>query len=235
MLKLIVTGLVGRMGGRIAALARDDRRFGLLAGVVRGDEDAHAAHVPVVREEALGGLLARADVLIDFTEPAASVRFAGLAAAARTPVVIGTTGLSARQVGRLRAASRRTAVFFSPNFSPGMTVLFALAQAAAAALPGYDAGIREVHHTAKKDSPSGTALRLAEAAGRPGRRVPVVSQRLGAVVGDHTLTLAGPAERLELTHRAESRDAFARGALDAAAWVAGRKPGLYDMRRMLGI
>jgi 4-hydroxy-tetrahydrodipicolinate reductase len=115
-------------------------------------------------------------------------------------------------------------------------LMLSLARQAARALKDYDAGILEIHHTRKKDSPSGTALRLAEAVrqGRPGD-VQISAQRLGDVVGEHALIFAGPDERLSLSHSAQSRDVFARGALDAAAWVARKKPGLYDMLDLMGL
>ncbi len=162
---------------------------------------------------------------------AATGRRRGLAAAARRAAVVGTTGFNQVQLAQIRAASRRIPVFLSPNFSPGVHALGLLLQAAASLLADFEAGISETHHSRKKDAPSGTALRLARVImeARRGGAPAIVSQRLGDVVGEHTVTFAGPFERLELTHRAHSRDVFAQGALRAALWVGGRKPGLYDM------
>lgn len=234
-LRLIVCGANGRMGRRVLELAAGDARFELVAGVDLVRDGAGA--VPLLSPEDLPLHVPRADALVDFSEPSGSLGFAQAAARGRKPIVIGTTGFSAAQAARLKALARRTPVFLSPNFSLGMNLLFHLARIAAAALPGYDAGVSETHHALKKDAPSGSALRLAEAVrrARPRAPVPVVSLRLGTVVGDHALSLAGPNERLELTHRAESRDAFVRGALQAALWVRGRRPGLYDMQEMLGL
>jgi 4-hydroxy-tetrahydrodipicolinate reductase len=163
------------------------------------------------------------------------VRFASQAAAARKPAVIGVTGFSPVQLAQLKAASRRIPVFLSPNFSPGVHALGVVLRAAASLLKDYEVSISETHHSRKKDAPSGTALRLARILmeARRGAAPAIVSQRVGDVVGDHTVTLAGPCERLELTHRAQSRDVFARGALRAALWVRGRRPGLYDMTDLL--
>jgi len=209
------------MGRRVAALAESDRRFAVAAGFDKGDDPAPR--------------LKGADVLIDFSVPAASVRHCRLAARARKPIVVGTTGFSSRQMAAISRAARGTAVFLSPNFSPGMNVLARLAQEAAAALPGYAASILDVHHALKKDAPSGTARLLARSVrlGAPRMKISTVSQRLGTAIGDHALTLAGPFERIELVHRAESRDLFAKGALETALWVMGRKPGLYGMDDLL--
>ena len=156
----------------------------------------------------------------------------------RKPIVIGTTGLSDAQQGLLRAASSAVPILYSPNMSVGVNVLFELAQVAARRLgPAYDVEVVESHHHAKKDAPSGTAKRLAEllAAARlhPGKAVPIHSVRAGQIVGDHTVILAGPSERLELTHRAQVRELFAEGALRAARFIVTQPPGLYEMSHVL--
>lgn len=224
--RVVVAGASGRMGSQVVSLLAGDRRLTLAAKILHRTSP-----------EAAASALAGADVLIDFTEPRASVALAAAAAAARTPAVIGTTGFSPAQRRALERHARRIPLFVAPNFSVGVHVLCALAARAARALAAFDAGVAETHHAAKRDAPSGTALRLAAAvrAARGGKEaVPAVSLRLGDVVGEHTLTLAGPFERLELTHRAHSRAVFARGALEAALWLRGRKPGLYGMHDMLG-
>lgn len=220
-LRLVVTGATGKMGAMVAELAAKDAdaRFEVVAALSRSGPDI---------EEALGG----ADVVVDFSAPEASVEYARAAAAARKAAVIGTTGLSNAQKSALAAAARRAPVFYAANFSAGVAVLARLAKEAVQRLPKWEKAIVETHHSQKKDAPSGTALRLAEAAGGG---VPIASQRVGDVVGDHTLTLAGPFERLELTHRAHARSVFAKGALEAAAWTFGKKPGLYGMDDLLGL
>ena len=223
-LKIAICGATGRTGSRVAALADSDRRFLVAARFGR----ANASRL----DAALEGCGA----VIDFTAPEATTRFAAACARARVPFVTGTTGLSGAQRARLEAAATRTPVFAAANFSRGVAVLLRLAAEAARLLPGYDAAIVEAHRRGKKDAPSGTALRLAESvmAGRRDRRpVPTSSLRVGDVPGDHALTLAGPGERVELAHRAESRDVFAEGALEAALWVARRRPGLYGMSDLL--
>jgi 4-hydroxy-tetrahydrodipicolinate reductase len=199
---------------------------------------------------------AKSDAVLDFTTPAASSGLAEITAQARIVHVIGTTGFSDPELARLQAASRHAVIVKSGNMSLGVNLLAALVKEAAKLLPNYDIEIVEMHHRMKVDSPSGTALLLGEAAAR-GRGVTLreheirardghtgartdgaigfASIRGGTVVGDHTVTLAGPYERIELTHRAEDRMIFARGALAAARWGQGKKPGLYAMSDVLGL
>ena len=202
-------------------------------------------------------LLIEADAIIDFSSPAASVELAGLAAQARIADVIGTTGLSEEDLDRIDAAARHAAIVRSGNMSVGVNLLAALTRRAASALKDdFDIEIVETHHRMKVDAPSGTALLLGEAAaegrgvslkdhsarGRDGLTGPrrkgdigFASLRGGTIVGDHSVIFAGPAERVELTHRAEDRLIFARGALHAALWARGKKPGLYSMADVLGL
>lgn len=226
---------IGRDAGRLAGLDE--------AGVTVGDD-------PAV-------LFAGTDAVIDFTVPAATADFSALAAQARTAHVIGTTGLSPAQQSAIDKAARHTAIVQAANMSLGVNLLLALVERVAATLDdSFDIEIFEMHHRHKVDAPSGTALALGRAAAS-GRDVPfddhaVLSReghtgprrrggigfatlRGGDVVGEHTVHFAGPAERLELTHRAGSRDIFAVGAVRAALWTAGRPPGLYAMRDVLGL
>lgn len=198
---VLICGASGKMGARVRALAEADKRFGV-----------------VLHPDA-------ADVLIDFTSAEGCVKYAEAAARAKKPYVSGSTGLSSEQSKKLRIISKKIPVFHAPNFSPGVHVMAKLVSLAAKALPDWDRSLVDIHHKAKKDAPSGTARRLAAAAGG----AEIVSLRTGDVVGDHTLSFAGPLERLELTHRAHSRDVFARGALEAALWLKGKRPGLYGM------
>lgn len=200
------------MGLRVSALARKDRRFAVVS------------------------LFDQCDAVIDFTAPAASVGFARQACRAGKPVVIGTTGFTKAQYAQILACARRVPVFLAPNMSPGVNLMYRLAAEAAKFLPRYKASILETHHIHKKDAPSGTALRLAEAVRQSlgGRaKISIASKRIGSVVGEHTLTLTGPDESLKITHHARSRDVFARGSLEAALWVRRQKPGLYEMLDML--
>jgi 4-hydroxy-tetrahydrodipicolinate reductase len=198
-----------------------------------------------------------ADGIIDFSTPAAAIELAALAAQARIVDVIGTTGLSKDDLERIAAAARHAVVVRSGNMSVGVNLLAALTRSAARALgEDFDIEIVEMHHRMKVDAPSGTALLLGEAAaggrgddleqasvrgrdGQTGARrsgdIGFAALRGGTVVGDHTVIFAGGGERIELSHKAEDRAIFARGALRAALWAKGRKPGLYSMADVLEI
>lgn len=240
-LRVIVNAASGRMGSQVAALAAADARFVVAGCVFRagGSRLESNAHRGLVLEpKDLAAQLAKADAVVDFSTPEASVAVAAAAARARKAAVIGTTGLSSAQKQAIKKCAKTAPLFLSPNFSFAVNLLFWLAGQAARRLPDYEAGIVEVHHSKKKDAPSGTALVLGEAvtrARRDGRAVPTASQRLGDVVGEHMLTLAGPFERLELSHKAHSRALFARGSLEAALWVAAKKPGVYDMQDLMDL
>ena len=238
------------MGRTIASLALHDfdSVFSIVAALEAQGHEAigHDLAGVLGRSSSLGvkveadaqAAISKGDVLIEFTMPEVTVGHVQLAQELRKPMVIGTTGLSDAQQATLRAASKTIPVVFSPNMSLGVNVLFELAQLAAQRLgEGYDAEIVESHHRAKKDAPSGTAKRLAEVIASARKQltdaVPVHAIRAGDIVGDHTVILAGPSERLELTHRAHNRDVFARGALKAAQFVVTQKPGLYDMSHVL--
>ena len=234
------------MGRTIATLALQDfdAVFSLAAALEAAGHDALGRDFGTVlgRSSALGvkvvddakAAISRGDVLIEFTTPEVTVAHTQFAQELRKPMVIGTTGLSDAQRTMVQEATKVIPIVLSPNMSLGVNVLFELAQLAAQRLGlAYDVEVVESHHRQKKDAPSGTAKRLVEvlAAARkqPASAVPVHAVRAGDIVGDHTVILAGPAERLELTHRAHSRDVFAQGALTAAAFVAKQRPGLYDM------
>ena len=202
-------------------------------------------------------LLAQADGLVDFTIPAATIVLAEVAAKRGLVHIIGTTGLTPENDKLITVAAQRSAIVKSGNMSLGVNLVAALVRRVAKALDDdFDIEIVEMHHNKKIDAPSGTALMFGRAAaqgrgidldqhsergrdGHTGARergaIGFASLRGGTVVGDHTVTFAGPAERVELTHRAEDRMIFARGALKAALWARGRQPGLYSMADVLGL
>ncbi|MER9233791.1 4-hydroxy-tetrahydrodipicolinate reductase [Mesorhizobium sp. M0622] len=264
---LVVVGAAGRMGqaliraihtipgARVAgAIERAGsphigKDAGELAGVGRLDVAIGDDPLPA---------FAKADGVLDFTTPAATVEFAGYAAQARIAHVIGTTGCSAEDNARIAAAARHATIVKSGNMSLGVNLLAVLVEQAARALDAddFDIEILEMHHRHKVDAPSGTALLLGEAAaigrgvslagndvrvrdGHTGVRkagsIGFASLRGGSVVGDHSVVLAGTGERITLAHHAEDRAIFARGAVKAALWARGRKPGLYSMRDVLGL
>ncbi len=201
---------------------------------------------------------AKADGVLDFTTPSSSVEFSGYAAQARIVHVIGTTGCSAEDDARIAAAARHATIVKSGNMSLGVNLLAVLVEQAARALPAedFDIEILEMHHRHKVDAPSGTALLLGQAAaagreiglgansvrvrdGHTGARetgsIGFATLRGGSVVGEHSVILAGAGERITLAHQADERAIFARGAVRAALWANGRKPGLYSMRDVLGL
>ena len=202
-------------------------------------------------------LLAQADGIVDFTAPVATVEFTALVAKAGKVHIIGTTGLAAADAAKIKEAARSAVIVQSGNMSLGVNLLAALVKRVAKTLDdSFDVEILEMHHNQKVDAPSGTALLLGRAAaqgrgidldkhsvcarvGHTGARkagdIGFATLRGGTVVGEHTVIFAGPAERVELTHKAEDRMIFARGALHAALWARSQKPGLYSMMDVLGL
>ncbi|MFO0601464.1 MAG: 4-hydroxy-tetrahydrodipicolinate reductase [Myxococcaceae bacterium] len=264
-IKTVITGVSGRMGSLLTRLIRDTADFslhgatdkpgsaaiGLDAGLA-----AHLAPLEVTTVDALDQALQGAQVVIDFTTPEVSVQHAKLCANAGVPLVVGSTGFSADAKGLIAESAKRVPIVMSPNMSVGVNLVIELAAAMARRLgEGFDVEIVETHHRMKKDAPSGTAVRLAEelakSLGRPnevirtsrvgqiGERkseeIGVQALRGGDVVGEHTVYFFGDGERVELTHRATSREQFGRGALRAARWVLGKPAGLYDMTHVLGV
>jgi 4-hydroxy-tetrahydrodipicolinate reductase len=186
--------------------------------------------------------LAQARVALDFTLASAAAENLAACRERGCALLIGSTGLDSAARDLIQSASRDIAVLEAGNTSIAVHVLAQLVQSAARQLPeDFDIDVFEVHHRGKRDSPSGTALQLAAAAkagrdmtGRPGRAIGHAGLRAGSVVGEHTVSFSGPGERLELTHRAQDRSAFASGALLAARWLAGARPGRYTMADVLG-
>lgn len=243
MINLLINGSKGRMGRALVACAAEDAELNISAEVDAGDDFSAA--------------LAGCDAVIDFTHAPATAAVAEACAAAGKTLVIGTTGHSEADRARIVAAAAAIPVVFAPNYSVGVNTLFWLTQKAAQILgPDFDLEVVEMHHRLKKDSPSGTARRLAEILaeerglsyerdvrhgreGMPGERtqteIGMHAIRGGDVVGDHTVIFANTGERVELTHKASSRDTFAKGALRAAKWAIGRPAGLYDMQDVLGL
>jgi 4-hydroxy-tetrahydrodipicolinate reductase len=263
MTKVVVTGAAGRMGGQIIRLVHAAEDLELGAAAERpghGGQDAGTLSglgpIGVAVSDDVATALAGSDVLIDFTSHEASARNAELCAERGVAAVIGSTGFTPELKARVAAASRKVPIVLSPNMSVGVNVLFELVREAAKVLgDDYDVEIVEIHHKKKRDAPSGTAVRLGEVAAealgrdtdalaytrhgilgeRPPWQIGIQTLRGGDVVGEHTVFFCGEGERLELTHRATSREQFARGALRAARWVVGKPAGLYDMADVLGL
>lgn len=231
-IRLLIHGASGRMGQTLLALAAERDDLQVVAAVAPPSHDPGLLGQPFHPVADLDAVPAF-DVAIDFSLPAAFDAILGLCASRRAAFVSGTTGLGASQRDALQAASNDIPALWSANFSLGVAVLEELVERAAAALSGWDCDIVEAHHTRKLDAPSGTALALGGAAGRGGADPRYASLRAGDIVGEHLVQFAGIGERIELIHRATSREIFARGALHAAARLGGRPAGLYRLRDLL--
>jgi len=266
MVKAIVTGVAGRMGGRIVHMM--EAASGIqLAGAV--ESPGHAAVGKDVGEvvglpstgvkvvDSLDQMLPKAEVVMEFTHPEPSLVHLRQVAEAGKAMVLGTTGFSPPQIAEIQALASRAHLVFAPNMSVGVNLMFKVVADVARVLgDGYDVEIVEAHHRLKKDAPSGTAIKLgqviAHALGRELEKAGVYARhgiigartdaeigiqtvRAGDIVGEHTVLFGGMGERLEIIHRAHSRDNFARGAVRAAAWIVTQPPGLYDMQDVLGL
>ena len=223
-LRILLVGAKGRMGQAIEDEVKSPQSNLIIAHrCQRGD---------CIEDKTEG-----VDVIIDVSHAEITDALCSACTKDRIPVVIGTTGHSAEQRAAIQIAARTASIVLASNFSIGVNALFALTRRASQILGGeFNREIIETHHRMKKDAPSGTAKTLAEILREDGGgEIPIQSIREGEIVGQHTVVFAGPSERLELTHHAESRAIFARGALRAARWVVGRPAGLYSMQDVLGI
>lgn len=252
-MKVGVTGCAGRMGRAVMRDVIESPDLVLRGGTVRGGSWAVGRNLgdlaqagcdtPLTAVEAPEDVFSAADVVIDFTTPCATVSHAHLSVMHRTALVIGTTGISASQRDEIAQAAQHVPIVLAPNTSVGINIISFLVEETAASLQqGYDAHILDIHHNKKVDAPSGTALLLQQAVARGQQRVasvpsdvPISSVRAGDVIGEHTVMFAYEGERVEITHTAQSRHIFSQGALRAARWCVGRKPGLYAMRDVLGL
>jgi len=237
MIKLAVSGCRGRMGSRILELAAADNAFKVTAGIEAAGHPDIGKDISGVKVSDNADVASSADVLVEFTSPKATMNNLDNCLKLSTPIVIGTTGLSAQEVSRLESASKKIPVVFSPNMSIGVNCLFVLVEMAAKKLGlSYDVNIAEAHHVHKKDSPSGTAKKLAQIAGdSSGKKVKDIEAiREGEIVGDHKVIFESAVDKIELSHSAKTRDIFVLGALAAAKFIAGKTPGLYNMQDVLG-
>jgi 4-hydroxy-tetrahydrodipicolinate reductase len=263
-IKAIVVGAAGKMGSRIIHIINETPSIALCRAIERPDHPSIGKdigdliglgkmNIPLQGELKKEG----GDVVINFSNPKTSIESLEFAKENGLAIVIGTTGLSPEQIERVKDLSKSVRCVFSPNMSVGVNVMFRIVQEVAQVLgPEYDIEIFEAHHRLKKDSPSGTAAKLGEliakAIGRDFGKVGVYGRkgmvgertkeeigmqviRAGDIVGEHTVLFGGIGERLEIIHRAHSRDNFARGAVRAALWVVNQPNGLYDMQDVLGL
>ena len=230
--RILIHGANGRMGQALLRLCADQVGCAVVGAVSRKVGQRVIDGVPQFAADELHGVPAF-DVAVDFSLPEGFDRILALCAERGAALVSGTTGLDAAQRAALDAAALRIPVLWASNFSLGVAVLHDLVERAARALPGWDCDIIEVHHTRKLDAPSGTALTLGSVAGEGGATPRYASLRAGDIVGEHTVQFTTLGERIELIHRATSRDIFAMGALHAAARLPGRKPGTYRLRDLI--
>ena len=266
MIKVAVTGAAGRMGGRIITLVTEAEGLEVagaveMAGHAKLGEDAGyiagCGNLGVAITDSLEKALADADLLIDFTWPEVTIANAAVCEKLGKAMIVGTTGLSPEQRDVITRVAESTPVVFAPNMSVGVNVCFkALKDIAKTLGDGFDVEIVELHHNKKKDSPSGTAVRMGEIVAdaldrdynqvanyhregmcgeRTAEEIGMQTVRGGDIVGEHTVYFIGMGERIELTHRAMNRDMFARGAVRAAGWLGGKDAGLYDMQDVLGL
>ncbi|MEJ5300327.1 MAG: 4-hydroxy-tetrahydrodipicolinate reductase [Thermodesulforhabdaceae bacterium] len=266
MIYVAVAGIAGRMGSRIAQLVCEAEDMELVGGWEHPNHNAAGKpvrqFVPSAREDLIVSahavdVIKRAQVVIDFTAPEATVEHCQLCASNSIPMVVGTTGLSTDQLNTIKSQGAAIPIVISPNMSVGVNVLFKLVEYTAKLLgPDFDVEIVEAHHRFKKDAPSGTAIKLGQIIaqarslewdraavfarhGLIGERrsdeIGIQTVRAGDIVGEHTIIFGSLGERIEITHRAHSRDNFARGALKAARWIVNQNPGVYDMHDVLGL
>ncbi|MBE9505148.1 MAG: 4-hydroxy-tetrahydrodipicolinate reductase [Proteobacteria bacterium] len=266
MIKAVVTGAAGRMGGRIISIIGDTEGIELSGALEHSGHDALGkdvgelagiGEVGVKITSALDVLMADADVMIDFTFPEVTLKNLEIVKKHNKAAVIGSTGFTADEVSMVKNFANEIPCILAPNMSMGVNVMLKLVAEAARALgDDFDIEMVETHHRMKKDAPSGTAMKLAEVAAesvgrklsevgvferfgiigpRTDKEIGVQTLRGGDVVGDHTVYFYGTGERLEITHRATSRDTFASGAVKGALWLAGKEPSLYDMHDVLGL
>jgi len=223
--RVALIGSAGRMGRTIAECAKTEPNIEIVARCDQGDN--------IVAE------IKNSDVIIDFSLADSIDDVCQAALSLRKPLVIGTTGHSDQQKAIIQDAAKSLAIVFASNFSVGVNALFALTAKAAQVLgDDFKVEIIETHHTGKKDAPSGTAKTLADVlkkTSKTEKQIPIQSIREGDVVGEHTVIFEGQGERLELVHRAKSRETFAKGALRASEWVVAQPPGLYSMQDVLGL
>lgn len=266
MLNLIVSGASGRMGSRVISLSRDSEEIKITGALERKDHKDSGKDIGDVIgigaigiriEDNIKKITEKADVLVDFSSPSATIECLKSLSGRPMPVVIGTTGFSKDEVEYIRLYAQNRPCVFAPNMSVGVNLLLKiLSDIAAVTRDDYDIEIVEAHHRLKKDAPSGTAMKMAQVIAsslnrnleetavyarrgligeRTRKEIGIQTIRAGDIVGEHTVIFGGLGERIEITHKASSRDTFARGALKAALWVRKQTPGLYDMQDVLGL
>jgi len=266
MLNIVVSGAAGKMGSRIIALSREYGNIKVVGAVEHeehrgigqdGGELIGIGKLGIVLSHDLNAVKEKTDVIIEFSNPEASIKHLKIASQKGIAMVIGTTGFNSAQTEDIKTHTSKIPCVLAPNMSVGVNLLLKVLKDIAKVLgDDYDVEIIEAHHRLKKDAPSGTAVRMAQVLAealdrnfeetavyarkgligeRTKKEIGIQTVRAGDIVGEHTVLFGGLGERIEVTHRASSRDTFARGALKAALWVSRQSPGLYDMQDVLGL
>jgi len=243
MSNIVISGVCGRMGKKIALLTQGSKDFEVVGALESrdnpfiGKDIGEAIGTSNVGKKIEGDFnnITGSFVLIEFTTPQATMEHLGIAIKKKSGMVIGTTALSKEDIEKIKNASKEIPIVFSPNMSVGVNLLFRLVEESTKTLgKGYEVKMTEAHHTKKKDAPSGTGKTLQEIVYKlRGEKVPIKSIREGDIVGDHTVIFETESEKLELTHHAKSRDIFAKGALEAARFLSSKKSGLYSMQEVI--
>jgi 4-hydroxy-tetrahydrodipicolinate reductase len=266
MVKAIVTGAAGKMGGKIISLISTTEGINVVGAVevarhpIIGRDIGQGlglGNTGILASDKLSDCIDQADVVIDFTNHQASLEYLKIATERNRAIVIGSTGFTVSEMEEIRKLAKNTRCVLTPNMSVGVNVMLKVLEYCAGILKDdYDVEIIEAHHHLKKDAPSGTAMQMARVISdklgrnmeesliysrkgligeRTKKEIGIQTIRAGDIVGDHTVIFGGVGERLEFTHRAHSRDNFAKGAIRAAQWIVNQKNGLYDMQDVLGL
>ncbi len=236
MIKLVVSGALGRMGKRIIALAQEDAEFSLVGALEREGHPELGQEISGVEVSASPDCIAASDCVIEFTSRPATIAHLDLALTQKKAIVIGTTGLNEAEVVHIKKAAEQIPVVYAPNMSVGVNLVFRLLSDAAKILKGYSVHITEAHHIHKKDAPSGTAKKIAQVINDQGFDIKIEdieAIREDEIVGDHKVVFESDVDKIELFHHAKTRDIFAQGALVAAKWLHGKPAGLYSMENVL--
>jgi 4-hydroxy-tetrahydrodipicolinate reductase len=266
MVKAVVTGAAGRMGGKIISFISTTEGINVVGAVEAAGhpiigrdigQGLGLGNTGILASDKLSDCIDLADVVIDFTNHEASLEYLKIASKRNRAIVIGSTGITAAEMGEIKELAKNTRCVVAPNMSVGVNVMLKLLEYCAGILKDdYDVEIVEAHHHLKKDAPSGTAMQMAKVISdklgrnmeeslvysrkgligeRTKKEIGIQTVRAGDIVGDHTVIFGGVGERLEFIHRAHSRDNFAKGAIRAAQWIVNQKNGLYDMQDVLGL
>ncbi|MCF7887071.1 MAG: 4-hydroxy-tetrahydrodipicolinate reductase [Candidatus Omnitrophica bacterium] len=236
MVNLAINGICGRMGKRILRLSKQDEQIKIVVGFEQKNHPEIGEKIDGVEVVADYSRIEQCDTVIDFSTPEATLAMLKKAKDAKKSIVVGTTNLDKKQEAEIKEISKDTPIVYSPNMSIGVNLFFKVLKLAASTLKEYEVNIKEAHHIHKKDSPSGTAKKLAEIINKFGFNLDIdkiEAKREGEIIGDHQVTFESDLDSFEITHHAKTRDIFAQGAIIAAKWIKQKPAGLYSMEDIL--